>query len=274
MLGAALVQELSTKHEVIALDRDQVDIIDSAKTEALLTELAPNVIINAAAHNAVDQIETDLAVFDLAQKINGYAVGDLARIAKKIGAIIVHFSTDYVFDGAKEAGYIETDAPSPISKYAETKALGETELQKNTFQYYLIRLSRLFGPAGASAGSKKSFVDTMIDLVVNKGKTELKVVDEEVSCPTYSIDLAKTVAEIIDNTMPFGIYHAGGNGTCTWYEFAQEIFKLKQLTVNVIPVTANEFPRPAKRPAFSELKNTKLPTIRSWQEALQEYLNV
>ena len=145
-------------------------------------------------------------------------------------------------------------------------------LKLTTDKFYLIRLSRLFGLAGESAMTKKSFVDIMLDLVINKNKKELDLVDDEKSCPTYAPDLAKFTKKLIEEKKPFGIYHGANSGVCTWYEFAKEIFKIKNLAVKCNPVPADKFPRPAKRPNFSELINTKVNKQRNWQEALREYL--
>jgi len=272
LLGSALAKEFSAGYLVVGLNREQFDITDEQNIREKLLSVAPGLIINAAAYNGVDLTEKEEASYALAEKVNGFAVGRLADFAADRGIPLVHFSTDYVFDGDNLDGYAEGATPSPLNKYGYTKFLGERLLQENTARYYLIRLSRLFGRPGTSVQAKKSFVDIVIDLVENQGKKELKLVNEEVSSPTYSVDLARLVRQLLDEQYPYGIYHGANSGGCSWYEMAEKIFELKKLSVNLIPVTSKEYPRPAKRPPHSVLLNTKLPPARPWQEALAEYV--
>lgn len=267
MLGQDLAEVFSVQ-ELILWDKDEIDITDEDLAFKKIKEEKPDVIINSAAYNDVDGCEDS---FELAKKVNGYAVGYLAKAAKEIGAVLIHYSTDYVFKGDKKEGYKEDDRPNPQSKYAESKYLGEQELQKNTDKYYLIRTSRLFGKPAIAVGAKKSFVDKMLELSKNHDK--LEVVDEEYSNPTYTPDLARQTKYIVENKLLFGIYHAVNEGACTWYEFAKEIFKIKNIDVKLVPVGSDKFPRLAKRPNYSSLINTKLPKLRSWQEALRDYLS-
>ncbi len=268
MLGQALLQEFIG---ATGWDREEIDIANYVEVREKIKKFAPDVLINAAAYNAVDKIEEDVAAYDLARKINGEAVGELAKIAKEIGAIFVHYSTDYVFDGDSKEGYAENATPCPLSKYGETKFLGEKLLQEFGEKYYLIRLSRFFGKSGTGEGTKKSFVEVMLDLY-NQGRHEFDLVDEELSSPTYAPDAAQFTHELIESWRPWGIYHGNNAGTCTWHGFSQEIFKIKNLEPKLNAVASSKFPRPAKRPQFSVLINTKMPGQRSWQEALKEYL--
>lgn len=272
MLGNALQEEFKDS-EVFAFDKEDLDITNENQLRTKIEEIKPEVIINATAINAVDNIEIDASFYKLAEEINGIAVGKLAQICKELNIILVHYSSDYVFKGDNPAGYNEESYTDPVDKYGETKAFGEKLLKMTTDKFYLIRLSRLFGPAGTSEMAKKSFVDIMLDLVINKGKTELDLVDDEVSCPTYAPDLAKFTKKLLLENKPFGIYHGANNGACTWYEFAKEIFQVKNLEIKSNSVSADKFTRPAKRPNFSELLNTKVEKQRNWQEALKEYLN-
>lgn len=272
MLGGALMKQFGETYQTVGLDRKDIDVLDEVAVAERIEAEMPVAIINATAYNSVDEAEKSPEAAALAHKINGEAVGGLARISRKLGIPLVHFSTEYVFDGTNEIGYDETGQPNPLSKYGESKLLGEKLLQEHTDQYYLVRLSRMFGAPGTSVMTKKSFVDIMIDLVQNQGKTELKVVDEERSCPTYSTDLARFVYTLINTKQIYGIYHGANSGACTWYELAKKAFELKGLTVNVLPIKSSEYPRPAKRPMFTELINTKMPKQRHWEEALREYL--
>jgi len=266
MLGQELVKVFSDC-EVAAWDREECDITNKDEIHAKVIDLKPDIIINAAAYNNVDKAEEEK---DIADALSGYAVGYLARAAKELDIPMVHYSTEYVFDGENKDGYREDAKPAPISAYGASKLLGEEELARHTDKYYLIRLSRLFGKMGAGENVKRSFVDIMVELA--KTRDELDVVDEEVSSPTYAPDLARRTREILDGDYDFGIYHGANSGSCTWYGLAQEIFKIIGKEIALNPVPASKFPRPAKRPAYGVLLNTKLPEARAWQEALSEYL--
>lgn len=269
MLGQELTKNFQKDYEVIGMDYDIFDITNEKMVMEKISEIKPNLVINAAAYNNVDLAEQKEEEFAKAKLVNGQAVGFLGNACLENKATLIHYSSDYVFRGDDKNGYAEDAIVDPINKYGESKALGEEFLKKSGVNFYLIRLSKLFGPAG---GGKKSFVDTMIDLVINQEKKELKLVDEEFSCPTYSYDLVNFTRKLWEEKTPFGIYHGANSGACTWYEFALEIFKQKGLTVSCFPVPASEFPRPAKRPAFSELLNAKMPKQRHWTEALADYL--
>src|SRR3989344_3968682 len=274
MLGQELKKVFEIDgHQVAGCDREELDITNAEALKNKLAELKPELVINATAINAVDKIEDTPEMFELAKNVNGLAVGDLAKLCQERNATLVHYSSDYVFKGDNESGYAEDAVCDPVNKYGETKALGEKLLQDNTDQFYLIRLSKLFGKPAVSAGAKKSFVDTMIWLATEGGKTHLDLVDEEKSSPTYAPDLANLTYRLASQKLPYGIYHGSNSGTCTWYEWAKEIFNLKGITVDISPVSGDKFPRPARRPVCSELINTKLAPQRSWQEALKEYLS-
>lgn len=295
MLGQELVDvfKKDNDYKVVAWDREDLDI---AKEKAVWTKIKvikPEIIINAAAYNAVDKCETEKKELKLAMDINGKAPGYLAKTAKKIGAILVHYSTDYVFNGEPEIpepkgcahhcascllhqdfvpqiGFAEDAKPKPISQYGKSKLAGEKEVQKNTKKYYLIRISKLFGQPAKIEGAKRSFFDVMLEM--GKKNKEIKVVDEETSCFTYAPDLAKKTKEIIDSKKPFGIFHVVNSDPCTWYEAVLELYKQAKIKAKVIPVPDSEFPRPAKRPFYSVLINTKLNPMRNYKEALKEYL--
>ncbi len=274
MLGQELVCEFSAHNfEVVEMDKEHLDITDFVATEEKIKNIMPDILLNAVAYNLVDKIEEDAQIFELAKNINGEAVGNLARICKVNNITFVHYSSDYVFKGDNRDGYKEDDKLDPVNKYGETKAVGENQLLNIGGKFYIIRLSKLFGKPAASVGAKKSFVDQMIWLATEGGKTHLDLVDEEVGCITYAPDVAKLTYSIIADQKPFGIYHGANSGVCSWYEWAKEVFKLKNINIDTAPVSGDKFPRPAKRPMYSELLNTKLPKQRSWEEALKEYLN-
>jgi len=296
MLGQELVNifKKDKDYKVTAWDKDKLDITNQKQVDKKVSGLKPDIIINSAAYNAVDKCE-EPKEYKKATLINGKAPGYLAKIAKKIGAIFVHYSSDYVFDGdfnkflepagcthicqncalhknfQPAFGYKEDAEPCPISNYGKSKLLGEKEIQKVKGRNYIIRLSKLFGKPGKSDEAKKSFFDTMLEL--GKKNKSVKVVDEEISCFTYAPDLAKKTKEIIEAKKPFGIYHVTNGGACTWHEAVLELYKQAGIKTKVIPVGSAEFPRPAKRPLFSVLINTKLNPLRNYKEALREYLS-
>ncbi|KKH59367.1 dTDP-4-dehydrorhamnose reductase [Methanosarcina mazei] len=233
-----------THHDLDITDRDQV-------IESIL-EIKPDVVINAAAYTNVDGCEDNK---ELAFQVNGYGPGYIAEACARAGAKLVHFSTDYVFDGSKKE-YVESDIPDPINVYGDSKLLGEKKIIENMDDYRIVRISWLFGIHG------KNFVETMLKL---SGEMDtVKVVNDQFGKPTYTMDLASKVKEIIE--LDPGIYHITNDGICSWYEFASSIID------NVIPCTSEEFPRKAKRPKYSVLVNTKTEPMRHWREALKAYL--
>ena len=268
MLGQELVKIFYDK-EVIAWDRDDLNIADRGEVFRKIEGVKPDVILNAAAYNAVDLAEEEK---EEAFLINAEAVKNLSKISKKIDSVLVHYGTDYAFDGGKESGYTEDDLTNPQSSYGRSKVQGEKYLQEMGGKFYLMRLSRLFGRAGNGENAKKSFVDIILKLALER--PELEAVDEEVSSPTYAPDLARRTREIVENKMPYGIYHGANSESCTWYGFAKETLKLKNISCKLIPVPASRFIRPAIRPKYSILLNTKLSPARSWREALKEYLEI
>jgi len=295
MLGQELVRVFGHDKDyvVTAWDREEIDITDQKQAAKLISALKPKIIINSAAYNAVDKCE-NLKEYKIAKKINGSAPGYLAKIAKKIGATFTHYSSDYVFDGqpqinfepigctgscagcdlhqnfVPQIGFDEKAKPRPISNYGRSKLLGEKEVAKNTKKYYIVRLSKLFGKPAKIEGAKKSFFDVMLE--AGKKNKIVKVVDEETSCFTYAPDLAKKTKEIIESKKPFGIYHVANGDPCTWYEAVVELYRQAKIKAKIVPISSNEFSRPAKRPPYSVLLNTKLNPMRSYKDALKEYL--
>lgn len=271
-LGQQLVEVFKKNNEIIAWDRGEIDVSDKTLISKKIKEIKPALIINAAAFNAVDKCE-EQAGSEIAKKINSLAPGYLAQAALATKATLVHFSTDYVFDGKKRAGYKEDDQPKPINKYGESKRAGEEEiirLSGRGLKWYLIRTSKLFGPRGSSEVAKPSFFDLMLKL--SKEKEQLELVDEEQSCFTYTKDLAAAVRKLVDGDSGYGIYHLVNPGAVTWYQAALELFRQAGVKVRVVPVKSDKFPRPAKRPKYSVLLNTKFEPMRDWKDALREYL--
>ena len=272
-LGVQLVKALSEDHVVLAWDRDDLDVLETALLTERIREAAPQVIINAVAYNAVDKCE-DAAELPMALRLNSDLPGILADLSLEQKALLVHYSTDYVFNGTAEKQlFYEDETPNPVNKYGVSKFQGERELLKrgaDGLDFLLIRTSKLFGPRGESPQAKPSFFDIMLDLAQNKD--ELTVVNEELSCFTYTPDLAAATKRLVESAAVSGIYHLVNEGPVTWFDAARELFKLKKKTVALRPVRSENLLRAARRPKYSVLMNTKIKRLRSWQEALKEYL--
>lgn len=292
MLGQELVALFKSgqEYEVVAWDMADFDVTDHELLTQRLQEATPHLVINAVAYNAVDAIEESEEEYQKGVALNAGLPKKLALLSAELGFTLVHYSTDYVFDGTLEAptekkckgeccggnchgtkeGYKEDALPNPISKYAETKFQGEQEVMQNAQAYYLIRLSKLFGKPAASPHAKKSFFATMLEL--GKTKPEISAVDSEMSCFTYAPDLAKATQELIESGDSFGTYHLINEGAVTWYEGVLELYRQAGIITPVKPVLPEAFPRPAKRPQFSVLLNTKRPKLRHYSEALADFL--
>jgi len=260
---------------VLPWDRSDFDFLDFEELKKRLQAEDPELIINAAAYNAVDKCETDEAEAALARRLNQDLPGVLADFCLASGATLMHYSTDYVFGGDQRltGAYSETDRPLPLNIYGQTKFGGEQEIARRALsglKYYLIRTSKLFGPRGENPQAKPSFFEIMLDLAVKGG--EIKAVDGEKSCFTYTPDLAQASKTIFYEKAPRGIYHLVNSGIATWYQGAEYLFQKTGHKVDLKAITANDWPRPAQRPDFSALANNRRPALRSWQSALDEYL--
>jgi dTDP-4-dehydrorhamnose reductase len=267
-LGSELVNQLQGTDEVVALGHSDLDVADAEAVSAKVEQIGPEIIFNCVAYNAVDKAEEDPTE---AKKINTEAPLYIARAAEKVGAILVHFSSNFVFEGTKQEGYTEDDQPKPINVYGETKYEGEQAVLNNCSKHYIVRLSVLFGPQGKSPNAKKTFPDLITDL--SKEKESFDFVNEEISSPTYSKDLVEAVTRLVKEKYPYGVYHLANEGMASWYDFAKEIFELKGITSKINSVPASAYVRPAKRPHHAGLVSTKFPKLRTWQEALRAYLN-
>ncbi len=267
MLGSTL-QEAFSKYDVTAWDKEDIDIIDTNTVTSLISELNPDVIINAAAYTAVDDCETNQSV---AMSVNGVGPTNLAKAAAEVDAVLIHYSTDYIFNGEKADGYEESFKDvDPVNAYGKSKAAGEEGIQEvaqegDWDKYYIIRTAWLFGSHG------NNFITTMLKL--GREKDELSVVNDQHGSPTYTKDLAEQTVGMLNDELRYGVYHITNSGSCTWYEFAKEIFTQANVSVDLQPCATEEFPRPAKRPEYSILINTKLPQLQSWQDAVKEYLH-
>jgi len=274
-LGTQLTKIMATDYQVVSWDRDDIDVTDFSLLRKKIRELHPAIIINTVAYNAVDQCENP-EEYKLALILNRDLPGVLADLALELKTLLIHYSSDYVFSGTEtKKEFVETDTPNPLNKYGESKFQGEQEIIRRGekgLNYYLIRTSKLFGSRGASANAKASFFDIILDLAQNK--KELTVVNEELSCFTYTPDLAAATRRLWELESPFGIYHLINEGPCTWYEAVLELFKNLKIKTVVRPVRSENLFRVARRAKFSVLRNTKARHLRSWQAALKEYLEI
>ncbi len=261
-LGQALA-EVFVSSRPLLWDREEIDITDFAVTREKINAAKPDVILNCAAYNDVDGAEDNA---EIASKLNGEAPKNLAEIANEIDAVLVQYGTVYVFDGENRDGYKEDDNPRPLGVYGQSKLLGERGAAVAK-KYYILRLDRLFGKVG---GGKKSFVDKIMEAALVQ--KQLRIVDEEEGSPTYAPDLAERTKYVLENKLPYGVYHAANSGSCTWYGFTQRIFKIAGIGVELLPISSDALVRKARRPKYAILLNTKMPAMRPWEEALSEYL--
>jgi dTDP-4-dehydrorhamnose reductase len=257
--------------EVAAFAHTELDVCDSARVGEAVAAARPRVVINTAAFHRVDDCETE---GERAFAVNALGVLNLALACKEHGAALLHLSTDYVFDGEKDSPYLEDDTPKPVSMYGVSKLAGELIIRYTLERHYVVRSSGLYGVAGAS-GKGGNFVNTMLRLA-REGK-DINVVDDQRLTPTYTLDLARKMAWLIDQEA-FGVWHITSAGDCSWYEFAGEIFRQSGLSPKLAPTTSEAFGARARRPAYSVLGHGRLrergaDDMRPWQDALADYLS-
>lgn len=271
-LGMDVVTEFQrNKAEVFPLTHGDIDIAVLDGARAALGLIKPDVIVNTAAMHNVEKCENEPS---RAYEVNGLGARNLAIIARELGARLIHVSTDYVFDGSKRQPYLETDDPSPLNVYGNTKLAGEGFIFLNSTKYFIVRTSALYGQNPCRAKGGRNFVDLMLKLASERN--ELRVVDDEVVSPTSTAELAKQIV-FLSGTDAYGLYHATAEGSCSWYEFARTIFELSRAKVNLNVAGPNEFPAKVARPKYSVLENQRLKNLgfnvlRSWEEGLQSYL--
>ena len=276
-VGAEVARELGGFAEVVAHGRSTLDLALPDQIAARIREARPDVIVNAAAYTAVDRAETEEA---LAHAVNGVAPGIIAAEARRAGALLVHFSTDYVFDGTAQRPYVESDVVNPLGVYGRSKLAGEEAVAASGCAHVTLRTSWVYGARG------KNFMLTMLRLAASH--PELRVVNDQRGAPTSSTQLARAVRAILARgdgaREASGLYHASAGGETTWFEFAREIFALRArsdsgfVAPRLAPITTAQYPLPARRPAYSVLSNEKLGRvlgvrIPAWREGLEEALS-
>ena len=255
--------------EAVGWDREDIDVLDYPSLRAKIGSLGfiPDAIVNCVAFNDVDGAEDRP---DRAFALNADFVGELAGYAKDMRVPLVHYSTNYVFDGVC-GEYAEADRPSPLSAYGRSKLQGERLVAENGGQWYIVRTAVLFGAKGSSALSKKSFVDIMLDLSAKRDV--IQAVSDEINSLTYAPDLAQHTRALLASSPAPGIHHIVNSGGASWFDFAKEIFRIAGKSTTVLPVPSTHFPRKASRPQKAILLNTKLPPVRPWTEALAAFLS-
>jgi len=263
--------------EIIALGRNELDICDGAAVSKVLLAHHPDCVINGAAYNLVDKAETDGAADAFA--INAIGVAHLARACRDIEIPLVHFSTDFVFDGQKNTPYTETDSTKPISVYGASKLAGENITLSSSDMNYAIRVSRLFGPIKIkenSAGQKPTgnFPLTMLKLAASH--SQIRVVDDQIGTPSYTPDLAKVLWQLLEKSNG-GLFHLSNGGEVAFDEYARAIFEIAGIDCQVQGISSKEYNAPAKRPRYSTLSNQKIyqlgiTPLRNWRQALADYL--
>jgi len=257
-------------HDVVPLTRNEADVTDFGRARRVLTDVSPNVILNTTAYHRVDDCEDQP---ELAFQVNALAVLNLVRIANDLDAVLLHISTDYVFDGNSREPYTETSPPAPLSVYATSKLSGELLVRAAARKYFLVRTCGLYGVAG-SHGKGGNFVEAMIAKA--KRHELIRVVNDQMVTPTYTADLAHQIARILPTTS-YGLYHMTNEGCCTWFEFARAIFELSGIKADLSATTSELYKTPAIRPRYSVLENSRLKQLglnemRHWREALAAYL--
>jgi dTDP-4-dehydrorhamnose reductase len=276
VLGQELVRVFAEdgRYEIAGWDVEDIDVTDFEAAGKRIRGYAPDIVLNAIAYNAVDACEENDDEYWKAVRLNAEVPGFLAGLGRELDAVFVHYSTDYVFgqnDPEHTDGYVEDDMPEPQCRYGRSKCEGELAVRKEGEKYYIVRLSKLFGKPAASAQGKRSFFEVMLE--AGRTKDEVKAVQGEMSCFTYAPDLALASKELAESGDPYGTYHLVNMGAVTWYDGVVELYRQVGLATRVVPVGPEAFPRPAKRPEFSVLLNTKRPPLRTYREALAEYLD-
>jgi len=287
LLGSCFLKQLACDEdfELFALGHSDLDLTDGPAVSEVFRRISPDFVINCSAYTAVDMAETER---NLAFAVNAEAVKQLAIFCARENARLIHFSTEYVFDGESEVGYSEDAGYAPINVYGESKMAGEEFISANMSDYYIIRTSWLYGENG------RNFVDTMIGLL--ESRTELSVVDDQVGAPTYAMDLCRGVIDQFlgpwikflprnhehklgemghrSEALEFGIYHLTNSGQVSRYQWVEEIKRLMGAETKLLATSSDAFPTPARRPRCSILLNTKCESLRPWSEALKAYIGL
>jgi dTDP-4-dehydrorhamnose reductase len=265
-LGSDFVRLLAPTVEIVPLTLADLDVTDRDGVKQALVSASPDVVLNCAGYTAVDKAESDP---NTAYRVNVLGARNVAQEARRMGARVVYFSTDYVFDGAASEPYVEDAPTGPLSVYGTTKLLGEQATREANPDHLVLRLAWLYGPTG------HNFVRTVLRLA--REKDQLRIVDDQAGSPTFTEDVVRQVLALIEDGAS-GTYHCVNTGRATWYEFARSIVRACGLDIPVVPIRTVDYPTPARRPAFSVLADRNLDleglnVMRPWQEALDDCMS-
>lgn len=258
-LGQALQSQFAN-HEVVAWDIQDMDICQLEHVRKALNQIGPDAVINAAAFTQVDQAETNQ---EAAYRGNALGPRNLALATQEAGIPLVHFSTDYVFDGRQSRPYHEFDRPNPLSIYGQSKLAGEEEVQKNNPRNFIIRTAWLYHTIG------KNFPQTILRLA---GQEQVRVVNDQFGSPTYCPHLAQAVSRVLE-TEAYGTYHLAGSGGTNWYDFTKTLYQARGIQTAVVPIPTSEYPLPAPRPAYAVLTSLQDPsiTLPPWEDGVRDF---
>jgi len=271
-LGADIVRAFAANGDAVtALTHQEIELLNADSVFKSLRELTPELIVNTAAMHHVEKCESEP---DRAFAVNAIGARSLALAAREIGAVLVHVSTDYVFDGAKKSPYSEQDTPRPLNVYGNSKLAGEYFVRSTTEKHFVLRTSAIYGKHPCRAKGGLNFVELMLKLA--KERSGMRVVDSEMVSPTPTADIAKQIVAL-SRTDAYDLYHATSEGSCSWYEFAREIFALTNTKTNLEVAGPNEFPAKVPRPSYSVLENRVLKkkglnVFRPWKDGLRDYI--
>lgn len=258
-------------HSVTSLTHEDIEVSSLESVRASLTAVRPEIIVNTAAFHHVEKCEADPAI---AFTVNGLGARNVAQIANESGSTLLHISTDYVFDGRKNAPYIEEDAPVPLNVYGNTKLSGEYFVRSTAPRHFVVRVSAIYGENACRAKGGLNFVELMLKL--SREREELRVVDDEFVSPTPTVQVARQLVSLSQSS-DYGLYHATCEGSCSWFEFASAIFELTRTKIRLEPARPGEFPAKIPRPKFSVLENKALKSkslnvFTHWKDGLKNYL--
>ena len=271
-LGADIVRAFAANGDAVtALTHQEIELLNADSVFKSLRESTPELIVNTAAMHHVEKCESEP---DRAFAVNAIGARNLALAAREIGAVLIHVSTDYVFDGAKKSPYSEQDTPRPLNVYGNSKLAGEYFVRSTTEKHFVLRTSAIYGKHPCRAKGGLNFVELMLKLA--KERSGMRVVDSEMVSPTPTADIAKQIVAL-SRTDAYDLYHATSEGSCSWYEFAREIFALTNTKTNLEVAGPNEFPAKVPRPGYSVLENCVLKkkglnVFRPWKDGLRDYI--